>query len=378
MRPLAALAAAFVTASVAASASATPEAHLLRVDARAAPVITTVIDLAQHRRVADVVAPCARLAGDAQLDCLGDVAAQPSAFFSPFAFMEKNAAFTILSGKTDQPLAFESMVRWGDASNEPRVGTAWLVVVDATATMGPRLDDAKEIAGAFISSLRQSDVVDVVVLDDAGVAADSKWSAAKAQAGAVLASVQRPFAAQGPTRPLAEALKAAATDRFRDLFASAVAAPLHQAMVVISDGDRGDAGAAASAASVREHLGRGRFPATGPTPKMPVPVISVWLPGQAGATRAGRDFMQGLANPELGGYFTAVREGRKGHGPGVVAAVRSRFDKMHLVKWRLTCTVFGQTQSFKLLFANTSPPIGGDSTFLGVPYNAPPPQPCKK
>src|SRR5262245_38466281 len=52
-------------------ASAAPEAHILRVDPRAsqaegAPVLTTVVELVQNKRLSEAIAECASLRGDAQ------------------------------------------------------------------------------------------------------------------------------------------------------------------------------------------------------------------------------------------------------------------------------------------------------------------------
>jgi hypothetical protein len=373
MRPLAL--ASFAAALLgAAPAAAAPAAHLLRIDARGAPTLTTVIDLVQPKRIADVTSRCAPLTGDAQLDCLGDALEQPGALYSAFPFPDANAVFSVAVGGKDTPLAFESKSRWG---SDPAAGTAWLVVVDASWTMGARLDDAREVASAFIDTLRAGDVVDVVAVNDRGAVVDSKWQSAKAPAKAALSGLTFAYPLVAPKRPLATVVKQVAVDAYKDLATAGVGAPLHQAMVLISDGERGDAASTGPVAQVlRDFLSRGRFPEGGTTPKMPLPVVSIWLPTAASAEARG--FMESVANPELGGFFTAVRAGRKGRAPGIVSAVRGRFDAMHLVKWKLTCTVIGPTQSFSLAFNNVTPPIAGDATWQSVPYNGPGPQPCKK
>ncbi|HZO12402.1 MAG TPA: hypothetical protein VFB62_04065, partial [Polyangiaceae bacterium] len=50
-------------------AHAAPQAKILRIDPRAslvdgAPILTTVIDLVQHKRLSDVTASCAHLTGN--------------------------------------------------------------------------------------------------------------------------------------------------------------------------------------------------------------------------------------------------------------------------------------------------------------------------
>ena len=359
----------------AAPAAAGPEAHLFRVDARASPTITTVIEVSQPRRIADVTTSCARLTGNAQLDCLGDTLERPLALAAPLAFPAQNALFTVAFGRSDSPLTFESSARWGDSSALPGVGTAWLVLVDASAAAAPRLADAREIAQAFVDSLRPGDVASVVYFDEAGVSLASRWSGDKARASLALGQAPSPDASRGPKKPLAEVIKAAANESYADLFSSGVTAPLHQAMVLLSPGGPGEGSGRAGAAAIRESLARGRF---GGSPRMPVPVISVWLPSGSAPPKEARDLMEGVASPDLGGFFTAVRAGRKGRGPSIVSAVRARFDSMVLVRWKLTCSLFGRTQSWKLAFNNTIPPVAGDASFTDAPFNAPPPGPCKK
>lgn len=352
-------------------AVAAPEAHLFRVDAREAPRITTVIEVSQPRRLADVTAPCAKHTGARLLDCLGDTLERPGALAGSVAFPVPGGLFTVAFGRSDSPLAFESATRWGDASSVRGAGTAWLVLVDVSAPSAPRAADARKIARAFVDAMRPSDVADVIFLDEAGVSLRARWSADKAKAALALAQ-PLPAAARGPAKPFAEVIQAAADESYADLASasSGVAAPLHQAMVLLSAGTAGDA---ASAARLRDHLSRGRFGG----PKMPVPVISIWLPENDAPPKQARQMMEGIANPELGGFFTAVRAGRAGRAAGIVAAVRSRFDEMVVVRWKLTCTLFGKTQSWKLSFPKTTPLIAGDATFTDVAYDAPPPKPCK-
>src|SRR5262245_32049225 len=76
-------------------AFAAPEAKLLRVDPRASlesghPIITTVIEISQSKRISDAVADCARLSGDAQLGCMSQALEQPNALYTSFPFPAKN------------------------------------------------------------------------------------------------------------------------------------------------------------------------------------------------------------------------------------------------------------------------------------------------
>src|SRR6185312_11896812 len=139
-------------------ASAAPEAHILRIDPRAsmtdgAPVLTTVLELVQNKRMSDVTSRCATLSGDAALDCIAGALEQPGALYSSFDFPEKNALFTVSVDGADLPAKFESKARWGESAGQPGVGTAWLLLVDAAASMSPRFEEAKHVATAFINAM---------------------------------------------------------------------------------------------------------------------------------------------------------------------------------------------------------------------------------
>src|SRR5512133_3245526 len=78
---------------------AAPEAHILRIDPRAAqengsPILTSVIEIVENRRVSEVTLPCATLTGNAQLSCMRD-ALDKTPLYSAFPFPDKNAVFTV-------------------------------------------------------------------------------------------------------------------------------------------------------------------------------------------------------------------------------------------------------------------------------------------
>jgi hypothetical protein len=379
-----ALAAALAVAAGARSASAAPEAHIMRIDPRAStvdgsPVLTTVIELVQNKRMSDLTGVCATLSGAANLACVANKLEQPSALYSSFPFPKDNAVLTVTVDGTDTPAKFLETVRWSDASAQPGVGTAWLILIDAASTMGPRFDEAKAVGAAFVNSLGPNDIVDVMFFNDRAVVKDSKWVNNKATAvGAINAEV-RTYPTQGRTRPLFNIIKTAATDGFKELgnAGQTVNVPLHQAMVVLSNGAAGgDPGSVAATANVlREYLTKGRFPEENQVlPKTPVPVISIFFPSplieELGAN--AREFMEGLANTEIGGFYSIVQNGEAGRAPNIVNAVRTRFNKMHIVKWRVSCVAPTITQTFKLFFTNTTPPIAGDATFKDVPVGIDP------
>jgi hypothetical protein len=218
--------------------------------------------------------------------------------------------------------------------------------------------------------------------NDRQVVSDSKWqpAAAKVQVQGFVNALKSMYPAQGRVRPLFNIIKQAATDGYRELgnVGTKVTVPLHQAMLILSNGVAGsDAQTTGPGASLlSQYLSKGRFPEDNTVqPKTPLPVISVWLPsaGYDEFRNNAQEFMQGLANPDIGGFYDVIRAGQGGvKGPKLVTAVRTRFNQLHIVKWRVSCISPSVTQTFKLVFTNTSTPILGDSTFKDVPMGIDP------
>lgn len=381
---LTALAALLMLLVSATTARAAPEAHILRIDPRAstvdgAPVLTTVIEIVQNKRMSDLTRACAAMSGDAHLDCVANALDAPGALYSSFPFPDKNALFTVTVDGTDTPAKFESTSRWGDSAGQPGVGTAWLILIDAASSMGTRFDEAKAVANAFVNAMGPNDIVDVMFFNDKGIVEDSKWVKDKGAAAQSIANVTRTYPTQGRTRPLFNIIKTAATDGFKELgnAGQSVPVPLHQAMVVLSNGSAGADPTSNAAASnlLKDYLTKGRFPENNEVlPKTPVPVISIWFPSKLveefGAN--AREFMEGMANTEIGGFFTVVRDRQESRAATIVNSIRTRFNKMHIVKWRVSCVAPSITQTFKLAFTNTNPPIAGDATFQNVPVGIDP------
>ncbi len=367
-------------------AEAAPEAHILRIDPRTAqqngsPVLTTVIEVVQNKRVTEAVAPCAAYTGNAQLDCVASAMEKPYALYSPFPFPEKNAVFTVNVDGADMPGEFLSKAQWGDSQREPGVGTAWLILVDADARMGRSLDEAQNLAEQFIASMGPNDIVNVMFFNDRQVVMDSKWlpAAQAAKAKEFVHSVSSPYPTQGRNRSLMTILKSAATDGFKALgnVGEGIDVPLHQAMVVLSSGFGGTdpSSTGPGAMQVQQYMTGGRFPEDNTAlPKAPVPVISVYFPHQTfdEFRQNSQEFMQNLANPEIGGFFTVMRDGEGARATSVVNAVRTRFSKMYVVKWRVSCVAPAVTQTFRLVFNNVKPEILGDNTFKDVPVGIDP------
>jgi len=383
---LVALASLLVCWLVALCAQASPEAKILRVDPRAAqdngnPVLTTVVEVSQSKRVSDAIAECGALTGNGQLDCMSQNLEKPFALYTPFPFPAGNAIFTVTVDGSDVPAKFVSDAAWGDSLQQPGVGTAWLILVDADRRMGRGFADARQLAQQFVLSMGANDIVNVMFFNDRQVVKDSKWvtAAQKARAQSMINATTDTFPSSGRNRSLLTIIKTAATDGFGALgnVGDDVAIPLHQAMIVLSDGFGGadPSTTGPGALQLQQYLSGGRFPEDNTAlPKAPVPVISIWYPpGVVDEFRQNSlEFMQNMANTDMGGFFSVMREGGGARSNTIVSTVRQRFSKMHIVKWKASCVAPSVTQSFKLVFNNVKPPILGDNTFKDVPVGIDP------
>ncbi len=368
------------------SASAAPAVKLLRIDPRAAqengnPVLTTVVDISQSKRVSDATSSCAALTGNAQLDCMAQNLEKPFALYQSFPFPSDRALFTVNVEGTDIPAKFISLSRWGESQQQPGVGTSWLILIDADRRLNKSFEDEKQLAQQFVATMGPNDIVNIMFFNDREVVKDSKWlpAAQKAKATTFITSTADTFTSSGRNRSLLTIIKKAATDGFQALgnVGEGVKVPLHQAMVVLSSGFGGaDAGTTGPAAlQVQNFMTTGRFPEDNTAlPKAPVPVISIYFPITVidEFKSNSLDFMQNLANTDIGGFFSVVQAGQGGRAASIVNTVRQRFSKMNIVKWKVSCVAPTVTQSFKLVFQDTNPPILGDNTFKDVPVGIDP------
>jgi hypothetical protein len=368
------------------SAAAAPEVKILRIDPRAAqengnPVLTTVVDISQSKRVSDATVGCAGLTGNAQLDCMSQNLEKPFALYQSFPFPSERALFTVNVDGTDIPAKFISLARWGESQQQPGVGTSWLILVDADRRMAKSFEDAKQLAQQFVASMGPNDIVNVMFLSDRQVVKDSRWvpAAQKAKATSFITSTTDTFASSGRNRSLLSIIKTAATDGFKALgnVGEDVKVPLHQAMVVLSSGFGGTdpLTTGAGALELQKYMTQGRFPEDNTAlPKAPVPVISVYFPLTVinEFRQNSLEFMQNMANTEIGGFFSVMQPGGGGRSAAIVNTVRQRFSKMNIVKWKVSCVAPTVTQSFKLVFQDTNPPILGDNTFKDVPIGIDP------
>ena len=263
------------------TARAAPEAHILRIDPRTGvqngkPILTTVIEVVQFKRLSDVLQPCA---GSSTLACWSEQIEKPGALWDPFPFPEQNAHLLVKVAGEDQLSKFVDKIQWGKAAQQgtPNIGTAWLVAVDAAASMGSRFGDARTIAHEFIEEMQPNDRMDLMFFDDMQVVRDTKWKTFKQRAdlGNALNEFKSPSPSHGRDRALFSEIKSMTQDGFGSLGNSDQpdAVPLHQAMVVLSNGaGRGDPESASPSADVfHQYLDQGRFPADNTSlPKTPL------------------------------------------------------------------------------------------------------------
>src|SRR3954467_7741816 len=188
-------------ALLSAPANAAPAVKLLRIDPRAAqengnPVLTTVVDISQSKRVSDATSACAGLTGNGQLDCMAQNLEKPFALYQSFPFPSDRALFTVNVEGTDVPAKFISLSRWGESQQQPGVGTSWLILIDADRRMGKSFDDAKQVAQQFVATMGPNNIVNITFFNDRQVVKDSKWMAAaqKAKATSFISSTTDTFA----------------------------------------------------------------------------------------------------------------------------------------------------------------------------------------
>lgn len=374
------------------AAHAAPEAHILRIDPRTGvnngkPTLTTVVEVVQFNRLSDVLQPCAGVTGAGTLSCWSTQLEKPGALWAPFPFPEANAHLLVSVAGADTLTTFVDKTQWGKATNQPDVGTAWLVSVDASSGMGARFGDARAIAHEIIQDMRPNDLMDLMFFDDVQVVKDSKWLTYKDRTtlANMLNAFKSTMPSHGSNRALFTEIKNMTQDAFGSLGNSDAPdqVPLHQAMVLLSNGaGRGDPESASPSADVfHQYLDAGRFPSDNTSlPKTPLPVISIWFPNPSSFTENiyqnnEAQFMQAMSNPEIGGFFDVVREGEgNAKAKTIEGLVRARFDAMWLIHWTLSCINPSVLQTFNLVFENTKPTIAPDGTFKDVPLGIDPSQ----
>lgn len=382
------LATTLVTLLSSSVATAETRGTILRIDPRAsqtegAPVLTSVIELVDHVPLSTATGICnAQAKADDQFDCVADQVVKNDVMWKKVEWPEGKAYFTINVEGRDAQLKLVSKQTWKEASDQKvaGVGTAWLIVIDAGSTMGNRFDEAKAVASAIVNSKRDNDIFSVKYFNDVGIVYTLDWTSDKNAALKFIESPAdagpiKPFPASGRgVRELGDTVRDAAIDGFRNVGPKA---PMHQAMFVLSSGDGGSGSASSTGPGGKfasQYMTDGRFPKDNlALPKMPVPVISIWFPAGGMEERfdQARAFMSNLANTEIGGFFSIIRDKSPPRGEAIVKAVRNRFDAMWITKWQASCVAPTIQQTFNLAFEQ-SLGYAGDGSYKDVPVGIDP------
>ncbi|MCC6525140.1 MAG: FHA domain-containing protein [Polyangiaceae bacterium] len=378
-------------------AHAAPTAKIMRIDPRASmdsgvPLISMVVDLSEWRSTSDALAGCGTPnSSNDYLDCAADSLERGEATYKPLKWPgepasgepdigaeKQNAQLLVTVDGVDMPAEYTARTRWGKSKDQPGVGTAYLILIDASGSMGGRLDHAKMVAKAFIDKKDRNDIFNIKAFNDIAVLPGSGWlNDANALRGAI-DSVAKTSATQGRARPLFNLIKQATIDGFSELgnVGQRVETPMHQALIVLSDGWAGTDASSAPPLAIElgNYLAKGILDENNLTlPRMPIPVVSVWFPVTAMEEffENSREFMKNLPVPSVGGGFFLVRDGKENRAGNIVAAVKRRFDQMHIVKWKVACLQPNLNQTLKLAFIRTSVNIAGDS-FVNAPLGVDP------
>ena len=373
-------------------AAAAPEAHILRIDPRAsqaegAPVLTTVIELVQNKRLSEAIAECASLRGDAQLDCQSEKLEAPQALYSPFApFPEKAAIFTVTVDGADRPRVVRRTQ--GALGREPRAARRRHRVAHPRSTprrrWAPASTTRRPSPRRSSASMAPNDIVDVMFFNDRQVVSDSKWqpASAKAQVDGFVNALK----SHATRRKAACARSSPSSRRPRPTGSARSATSATERHRAAAPGD-GRALERLRPAPTRSRTARARrssaVPREGALPGRQHGAAEDAAAGRSrsGSPRAGFDefranaqeFMQGLANPEIGGFFDIIRDGQ-----GAAQSAAARHDGAHALqpdahlKWRVAASPRRSPRPSSSSSTTRTTPILGDATFKDVPVGIDP------
>ncbi len=379
---------------------AAPRAKLLRVDSKAAlsegdPILTTLIDVYSHRSKSEVGIACAPLKSQERWDCLSEAFEKKGALGEPSAFPAERVALTVEINQKEEKAQYVDHQLFSAAHERPGTGTNWLVVLDADARTGKSFGKVVELASTIQESLGRHDLIKFMTLGERDLMSESDWltSAETKSAKKYLEILKVNRRANARNRPLFTLIEAAARSGFSSLanIGSDLEAPLHHALVVISNGfGGGDPLTTGSGAMQLERtLTIGRFDNENTqVPRTPIPVISIFVPPSLrrdsallisqkmalDETALAQEFMFGLSNPEIGGFFSILRPKEPTQSRRIVDIVRERFSHMVVARFLAPCLAPSPTQSFSLLFPGIGEAILGDQSFRDIPIGFDPRQ----
>jgi hypothetical protein len=349
------------------------------------PVIPMLVELGTPTPINSFAEGCFSGTGNkptqAGLSCMSNKI-QKDGYSKQYEFPTENAALLSIVGDESKPMKIIDAIPFKDAT-AANAGIAWLILMDASSSLGTRWAEQQATAISIINSMGANDAVQVRIMDDKSVKASTKWinAGSKAQAVNTVKGIATTFKTGAPVDSLISRIEKETVGGFQALFKDGVQGaeegvlPLLQAVVILSDG--GDTSAAGfaggtKAQAIHERLVKGDVGLIEGM-RMPIPVVSVWFPtnswtGVLEATKRENEYqwMSNMATPEVGGYFDIIQEGETGKGARIAKVVRARFDNMYYVEAQASCLSTTGEQKFKLFFPDSKAKIAPD-TWSNVP-----------
>ncbi len=355
-------------------------------DKKGTPVIPMLVELGTPTPINSFAEGCFGGAGNKVtsdgLKCMSNKI-QKDGYIKQYEFPTENAVVLSIVGDESKPMKVIDAIPFKDAAAS-NAGVAWLILIDASSSVGNRWPEMQETAIAMINAMGPNDAVQVRIMDDKSVRASTKWIAASAKGQAVntVKAVPATFKTTAPVDSLIGRIEKETVGGFQSLFKDGVQGaeegviPLVQSVVILSDG--GDTSAAGFAGGtkaqvIHEKLVKGDL-GIAEGMRLPIPVVSIWFPANewngvlAGTKRENEyQWMSNMATPEVGGYFDIYQDTEgAGKGARIAKVVRSRFDNMYYVEARASCLSTTGEQKFKLVFEDTKSKILPD-TWSNVP-----------
>ncbi len=169
-------------------------------------------------------------------------------------------------GGEPHPMDIVDVMLFKEAS-AANAGVAWLILMDASSSMGTRWASMQETAEAIVKKMGEHDAVMIRIMDDKATREKTKWVSAgsKQTALTTIRKVTTTYKSSTQVDTLIQRVETETVGSFQELLKSGVdgaddVMPLMQAVVILSDGgDSSGAGFAGGtkAQAVHEKLVKG-------------------------------------------------------------------------------------------------------------------------
>lgn len=349
-------------------------------DKHGTPVVNMLVELGVQNPISGFSEGCFSGGGSAKatqagMTCMSQKI-EKEGYVKQFEFPKDNAHVVAIVGGEPRPMDIVDAPAFKDA-DAPNAGVAWLILMDASSSLGNRWASMQETADAIVKQMGPHDAVMVKILDDKAVRVKTGWlpASSKNKASTTIHSVTSTYKTSAQVKALIDKVERETAGGFQALFKDGVegsedsSMPLVQAVVLLSDGGDTSAegfGGGAEAKVAHDKLVAGEMGIA--DIKLPIPVISIWFPdnqwsGLLTETKRNNEYqwMSNMATPEVGGYFDIYQQGETGKGNKIAKLVRNRFDNMYFVSARASCLDTSGEQKFKLVFEGTKSKIVPDT-----------------